>query len=73
MKVKKLSESSIRTTSKTRETVKELVNFFECHSQEEIVQHGVLALIDRELERTYDQNKIDYLCKLRKRVQPKIM
>lgn len=68
-----MTRTSIYATKKTHEAVKQLKEFFECHSQEEVIQHSLTFLIDRELVKTENQETIKYLCDLRKQVAPKIL
>ena len=67
-----MNDSSIRASEKTRQVVKKLRSFFECGSQNEIIQHSLVSLIDRELKRAHDAKRIDALCKMRAEIKPKI-
>ncbi|MCW4015466.1 MAG: hypothetical protein NWF06_03770 [Candidatus Bathyarchaeota archaeon] len=65
--------TTVRVHKKTHEGIKELVEFFECTSQDELLKHGCLALIERALERATDRETIEKLCTLRRELVPKIV
>lgn len=67
-----MSCTTVRVTKKVHDGIKELVNFFECGTQNEIVRYGCIALLDKALDRTSDVETIEKLCQLKKNLISKI-
>ncbi len=72
LKLAKKSGTSIRISTETLIYANEIKKFYDAYSLEEILKHGLVALIDKSLIRTHDRETIEKLCKLRKQLSPKI-
>lgn len=64
--------TTIQIGKKAHETVKELKRFYDAHSIEEVLKHGLVLLIDRSLVRCHDEETIKRLCEMRKSLASKL-